>query len=376
MDRRLASVVVAVSAVLSASACSGSSQTMTVDLVESRSTTVPGSSVTSSPATEISEVTTTTVPPPPDIRAIDFSNTTLPAGSCAGGGWTNPYPLPVVGGEGRSGSDVDGSTAEVYVSDPANFLDIDGDGYEDALLQVTCGAGGTAGEQFVLPLTTTTGTLTLLGGNIVPSALLDAEVEDSRIRGYRTDGMTVVVDEVIPVGDEPRCCFTGTRVVRWTFDNGAWSHSADAPPAAPAGLRLNGLTTDGVEPLAFGSSIDQAEQITGRKAVGCQMGGSVPGSYIEEALPGVTLSFDKSGTFVLWFAETPDASTPSGGRVGMTADALTELIPYAEYLDFYGRPAYVVRSEGNSIVFHIEDEIVTSIVAGRSGRVEDVGELC
>lgn len=143
------------------------------------------------------------------------------------------------------------------------------------------------------------------------------------------------------------------------------------PTAAPPTSALPGdwqLTTDGVGPLRFGDSVAKAEAASGRRAQTNMCGGG-DGSmqYISDAQPGLTLWFT-DGRLVEYGADDPRNATPAGGRVGMAVTELKAKIPYATRESGpHLTDVMSVRSEGNIIIFFIENERVIGISGGLDG---------
>jgi len=178
-----------------------------------------------------------TPPPAPDVRSIDLQNTTLPANSCDQDGWASSPPITVRNGEGTAGDeyaddDLARGYAEVYGVNVVGYADLDGDGSEDVVVRIGCSAGGTYGDQIVVPLTVEGESLALLGGSNIGAVSTAPEhlgLRDdyggqrlARISGAALDGTAVVVDEVYDAtGEEPNCCLTGQATMRWTW-NGRW----------------------------------------------------------------------------------------------------------------------------------------------------------
>jgi hypothetical protein len=203
------------------------------------STTTSSTTTTSTTTTTAPTTTTTTAPPAPDpaIRGVDLRNTVYPANACEVDGWAASPPIQVVGGTGTAGNRdeelPDGSFFYAELFEPAllGYVDIDGDGREDAIVQAGCTAGGTYGDQIVMPLTLVDGMLALVGGENISAVATDAahlNLSDgyggfrlTRITEARLEGTSIVVDENYDAtGSECNGCLSGTASVRWTWQNG------------------------------------------------------------------------------------------------------------------------------------------------------------
>lgn len=180
-----------------------------------------------------------------DVRSIDLQNTTYPANSCDQDGWASSPPITVRGGEGTAGDKAaDAGYAEVYGVTPAGYADLDGDGREDVVVVLGCSAGGSYGDQIVVPLRVDGDRLALLGGNIGAVSteaehldLVDSygEVRLARVMDATVDGTEIVVNETYDAtGSECQGCHTGRAKVRWRWEGGRWQAAlASERPAAP-----------------------------------------------------------------------------------------------------------------------------------------------
>lgn len=172
------------------------------------------------------------------IRDVDLQNTTYPANSCSQDGWASSPPISVANGEGTAGDeyaddDLSQGYAEVYGVTVIGFSDLDEDGREDVVVQIGCSAGGSYGDQIVVPLTLDGRDLTFVGpGNIgaVSTApehlgLVDAYGSQrlARIIDATLDGSDILVQESYDAtGDECQGCHTGRATIRWSWDGSAW----------------------------------------------------------------------------------------------------------------------------------------------------------
>jgi len=320
-----------------------------------------------------------------DVRSFDYKNVDYPAGSCRSDNWTNPKPIPVRNGEGTSGSKSDDDDldlqnpvytyAEMYVGGPVGYADFNGDGVEDVLVSVTCGAGGTYMDEFALPLTVEDDHLAILGGKPLTQVVGKSRggVLSRILKGStRLDGTTIVVDEMYQVADdEPQCCYTGKATVRWRWTGGGFE--AQVPETPGSKLNPNSLSTDGIEPLRFGDPLSKAEQLTGKKAQpGC--GGGYGREYIQDARPGLSLFF-VDGAFEGYSTSSGEYSTLSGVRPGMAVGEAQRRIPSAvRRVIANNADALVVTSGGVDVVFVISNERIAYIEAGKN--LAQNGEFC
>jgi hypothetical protein len=309
------------------------------------------------------------------IRAVDFQNTTYPAGTCRSGTWLNPEPIPVVNGVGSSGSDPSPpgqagySFAELRIgTDEPTFVDLDGDGVEEAVLAVGCDAGGAEGDEFIVALKIApNGTLNLLGGqNLTPVAAPALKLDDSRITGaVAVERATIVVHERVELRwGEPRCCYSGTATTRWTFSNGQWHSDVHADNVPPT-LDTNAVTTDGIGDLKIGDPITKATALTGATPTAACPALEPTTLMISDAFGDLDLFFRPTQGFVEFRIRASRYSTPSGGHGFMTAQELQTKIPYAMPGSApYGQSALVVHSGDNVLYFTLRNGLVDGIIGG------------
>lgn len=180
----------------------------------------------------------TTAHKAPDIRSIDLRNTTWPADSCEVDGWASSPPIPVRNGEGSAGNRLEELPnghfyfAELYYPETLGYVDLDGNGSEEAVTSVRCTNGGAYGDQLVVVLTMDRGRLVLFGGTNLSAVSTRPEhlnlVDDfgerlSRIDDARLEGRDIVVTETYDAtGRECNACHTGRATVRWRW-NGRWT---------------------------------------------------------------------------------------------------------------------------------------------------------
>ena len=151
---------------------------------------------------------------PRDVRAVDFGNALLPGNSCRG----NPYPIQLVGGEGSAGQD--GEYREVWSVTVEGFADLDGNGVEDAVLDVGCSGGGLAVWTEIAPISVNAdGSLYLVGGVSLGSN--EYKVKTSGVLSVA--GGSIVAAEVYDRGGEPECCFTGQATTTYTWTGSGFS---------------------------------------------------------------------------------------------------------------------------------------------------------
>lgn len=166
--------------------------------------------------------------PRSSLDSVDFQNVTLPAGSCQFGGWENPEPIPLSGGQGESGGTDYGPSASVLSVEVVGFADFDGNGGEDALLQVECSgtpldrccAGATSILTFGVVLSGSEGDLQRLGPPITPPLSSSSTVT---IESLALEGTTVAVTQRFGQPGESDCCRTGILTVERRWNGTGWS---------------------------------------------------------------------------------------------------------------------------------------------------------
>ena len=219
------------------------------------------------PSTTTSTTTTvapTTTIPDRDIRAFDFQNVTLPAGSCwlAKSGWGTEGQVVIEGGLAAAGPPDAPTAGGIGVIGDPSYVDLDGDGSDEAILSVFCSTGGNVVYTFLLPLDVDREDLVLLGGSpITQAAAPDGGRPPGKILDFGLEGTDLVVREIYPVGEEPKCCFTGLATVRWSWSGDEWVATVDAQPRVDPGTTLS---LKGIGPVVAGMTIAEADQAAGR----------------------------------------------------------------------------------------------------------------
>jgi pimeloyl-ACP methyl ester carboxylesterase len=277
----------------------------------------------------------------PDVHDVDFANALLPAGSCD----PSSPALQLSNGNGStSPSTSDPNHWEGGLSGPVLFADVDTNGKDEAIVGVACAFGG--GNGVVNSIwafdVDRSNALVAVGGRI--SGITQSEY--SPILSAAVDGHDLVVTEKVWRDIDYHCCPTQQATTRWHYDGTKWN-STVVSPVHPAGLDPDGLSTDGVAPLKFGDTVDRAQQVVGQQATTptCGVGLTLKG------LPGLTLHFS-NGIFDRYYTDDQGNRTLSGAHVGMSIDELTAAVPFARpERGPYGNTVYVVRSDGNALVF-------------------------
>jgi len=114
------------------------------------------------------------------------------------------------------------------------YSDLDSDGRQDVVVQLGCSAGGTYGDQIVVPLTLASNSLVFVGGGNIGAVSTDPDhlgLEDAygsqrlaRISDATLDGVDIVVHETYDAtGDECQGCHTGRATVRWSWTGSSWT---------------------------------------------------------------------------------------------------------------------------------------------------------
>jgi hypothetical protein len=226
----------------------------------------------------------TTAAPPPSIRTVDLSNATLPAHSCAEQTWLNPEPIPLSNGTGASGDkDADPRSDGSYLHAEANligepeYLDIDGDGSEDAVVGISCSAGGNSQTLHVVVLRNTGAGLELVGDEAVHSVFAQRQGKQaSRISSWSLDGKVVATEEQYSRTDaEPMCCLTGKGSVRWVYTQGGWDAQVQPSAGGPADEVTNANQVDPhhFRPEFASATSDTVEFATPSGNIECEWGG-------------------------------------------------------------------------------------------------------
>jgi hypothetical protein len=163
------------------------------------------------------------------------------------------------------------------------------------------------------------------------------------------------------------------RLVAARVQRLGWERLDPPAPAGPQGLEPAGLSLAGAAPLRFGDPTSKGEQVVGRKAERCSLGGTSDTLEVDDKYS--YLSFDNPGGLEMVVIKAPSLTTPEGARVGMTAAELARRLPGGRQEMLLGaRPAFVVRGAGRSMVFWLTNGVADTIVIGPSWRAEDVGD--
>ena len=182
----------------------------------------------------------------PDIRQVDLLNALMPEGVCRWGR-PDPQPIQLQAGKGNTGDLGSDNYHEIIGVSILGYVDVDSDGAVDAVLSTSCTGGGLHIDDYGVALAWDGAQLRVIGGGEI-SPTGGSGGSSGRIGTVRLDGTTVLAEEVVEIGDEARCCYTGRATVRWTIVDGKWSHellSLDGVPSvdeAAATLRNYFLT--------------------------------------------------------------------------------------------------------------------------------------
>ena len=139
---------------------------------------------------------------------------TYPPGSCGEG----TPALPLVDGAAGPGVLQEGPYNGVTVVAVVGQTDLDADGNDERVVQLSCDFGGNALAivDHVVVLSGTAAAPALLGG----MALAPTADITSKIRSAAIEGDSIVVNEDVPDPQNPGT--VGAAVVRWTWSNGSW----------------------------------------------------------------------------------------------------------------------------------------------------------
>lgn len=201
-------------------------------------TSIPTAIVTTAPPAVANTATTAPVPRP-DIQRVDLRNALMPAGVCRWGR-EQPQAIQLVDGIGNTGDRGSDNYSEVLSMDVLGYVDISGDGVPEAVISTGCTGGGTAVDGSASVLSWDGQSLALLGGTEM-SAVAGSGASDSRFGAVRLEGTRLIVNEVVQIGDDPRCCYTGKATVSWTYANGQWAHEVSQIDGIPSLQDASGL---------------------------------------------------------------------------------------------------------------------------------------
>jgi hypothetical protein len=147
----------------------------------------------------------------------------------------------------------------------------------------------------------------------------------------------------------------------------------------PPGLDLHGLGTDGLRPLAFGSSVAEAERVTGQHAVPFPVDVCEPHTTLHvDPAPGLTLHFPNGGPLRYIQVMEPGVATLSGIEVGTPLATLRAKLPGLEQRELGGYGYFVLWSADHrhSIAFFPGNTDRVGMIIAADGDVEPFVRTC
>lgn len=318
-------VVLVASVALAAGACGSDgtvesgSPTSLPGLSSSSGTRPPG---TGAPSTTEAEVDDDAV------RDIDFATFTYAPDSCGD-------PAPRTGYEVVDGTSV-GDDMNVSVDvDAIAYGDVTADGVTDAVVLITCNAGGNAGNTVPLVYTVDDeGEPERLG------ILTGDDRDDVAVVGVSISEGQILTDEVVFGPDDPRCCPSGTGTTIWEWVDRSFvivssteaTQDVPPPPERPA-VDPFSIRVDGVGPFFLGMTADEL------RANGVDVITTEPmcGTSIYEAAgapDGLFLVLDDAGSLRAISVSSPAYLTDANANVDSFDFDLQSVYPDLEYFSF------------------------------------------
>ena len=356
---RGALVVLVASVALVAGACSSDGT------VESGATTsLPGLSSSSGdgpPGSGTSSTTSTTEAEVDDdaVRDIDFANFTYAPDSCGDPAQRTAYEVV----DGTSAGDDMNVSVDV---DATAYGDVTGDGITDAVVLITCNAGGNAGNNVPLVYTVDDeGEPERLG------ILTGTDRDDAAVVGVSISDGQILTDEVVFAPDDPRCCPSGTGTTIWEWVDGSFvivNSTEDTqdvpPPSARPTVDPFSIRVDGVGPFFLGMTADElrangVDVITTEPVCGTSV-------YEAEGAPdGLFLVLDDAGSLRAISVSSPAYLTDANASVDSFDFDLQSVYPNLEYFSFGpdldGQYAVFSPDRASGIYFNVSGEEVMSI---------------
>lgn len=344
---------------LAAIAVLGVGCSSTPDQVTTASTAAPGTTADPNLSGALSGAagkgTTSTTEAAGTIADVDFANFTYAPDTC--GDDTERSPFVVKDGSASSES---GTNLAVLV-DQVVYGDVTDDGDDDAVVLVTCNAGGNA--SWVIPLVYTVdddGKPERIGV-LVGDGREDRQVQSASI----SDGQ-IVTDEVVFLPDDPRCCPSATGATIWEWDGSSFvivnsseaggPDDGGAPPPGPVKTGSSDswlITPDGVGPFYLGMTLAELEANGVATAQTEPMCGS--STYEATGAPeGLYFVLDDAGSIRAISVSSPDYYTDANATVESFDFDLQSVYPNLTYADFGnggGGQFIVPAADGSSAIF-------------------------
>lgn len=367
---RTALVALAVLIGAAAVACASSG-----DEVSTAPTTAPGTTVdpgiTDALADAAARGTVTTEADGAGIASVDFADFTYAPDTC--GDDTERDPFVVTDGRASTAS---GTNLSVDV-DATAYGDLTGDGADEAVVLVSCNAGGNGSWVVALVYG--------VDGEGDPERLdiLDAADRDDRvITGASISDGEIVTDEVIFVDDDPRCCPSGAGSTIWAWDGSRFvvmnaTEAGDPDDGTSSGSLSDPylITTNSVGLFFLGQT---AEELASA-GVTVQETGPRCGSSPYEAVgapEGLHLVLDDLGSVRAISVSSPEYLTAANANVESFVFDLQSVYPDLEYFDFGpgigGQYAVIAPDRSSGIFFNSFEEQVNNITVtyGDSGFMD------
>jgi hypothetical protein len=366
-------VAVLVLLVVAGTACSSSGEQVTTASTSEAPGTTVDPKVADALADAAGKGTTTTTEVAGDaIRAVDFANFTFAPDTC--GDDTEREPFVVTGGEASTSS---GTNLSVNVDGTA-YGDVTDDGIDEAVVLVSCNAGGNA--SWVIPLVYAVDA----DGRPERLGILTAEDRDEHAvtAASISDGQ-IVTDEAVYLPDDPRCCPSATGATIWEWDGTTFvvvssteasgSDDGGTPPGPPADPFL--ITTNSVGLFFLGQTADQLATL----GVTVQPVGPRCGTSPYEAVgapDGVHIVLDDAGSVRAISVSSPAYTTEANATIESFVFDLQSVYPDLEYFDFGpgigGQYAVISADRSSGIFFGASEDEVNNITVtyGDSGFMD------
>ena len=150
---------------------------------------------------------------------LDFRTVTQPGSVCDEALDAPPRLITVA--DGSSGLLDDATVTRLSIDDEVQYADLDGDGSDEAVVQLSCDYGAN-GVQDDVQVWRSSGRLTQLVDTVsaAPASVADDSAFPPAVASVAVDGSTVEITWQVWADDDPHCCPSRQAVVAYELDGG------------------------------------------------------------------------------------------------------------------------------------------------------------